>query len=176
MRKALLWCGFAPVVFVIVLLVEGWLRPGYDPVHQFGSELSLGPRGWIQVTNFVVTGVLVLAFATRLRGALAVLIAIFGATLVVAGLFTTDPNHQSVAGMIHDLNSLPNFAALAAATFVASAKRIYRWYSAGTGVVVVAGFVAAIATPEHGLWQRICIVAGFCWVGALAVRTARPSP
>ena len=34
-----------PVLFVAVFLVEGWLRPGYQPLSMFVSELSLGPRG-----------------------------------------------------------------------------------------------------------------------------------
>ena len=33
-------------VFVLVLLVEGARRSGYDPVLMTASELSLGERGW----------------------------------------------------------------------------------------------------------------------------------
>ncbi|WP_017595945.1 hypothetical protein [Nocardiopsis potens] len=42
----LLACGLAvPVLFLGVVLVEGALRPGYEPLHRFGSELALGERG-----------------------------------------------------------------------------------------------------------------------------------
>lgn len=51
------------MVFVAVLLIEGTLRPGYDPTYHTGSELSLGDRGWIQIANFLQMGLGMLAFA-----------------------------------------------------------------------------------------------------------------
>ena len=54
----------APVLFVAVFTIEGSLRVGYDPISSYVSELSLGPRGWIQIANFVVFGALVLVFAS----------------------------------------------------------------------------------------------------------------
>ena len=64
-----------------MLLVEGAARPGYRPLRDTISELSLGPRGWIQTANFLVFGLLFIVFsrgvkasvndsrATRLRNA-----------------------------------------------------------------------------------------------------------
>src|SRR5215204_6259154 len=52
-----------PALFVTVFTIEGWLRAGYHPREMFVSELSLGPRGWIQIGNFVITGLLLLIFA-----------------------------------------------------------------------------------------------------------------
>ena len=60
------------------------------------------------------------------RGSVAapILTAVFGVTLIVAGIFPTDPKPgyppgttaaTTVPGMIHDLNALPCFAALTAA-------------------------------------------------------------
>jgi hypothetical protein len=46
----------AAVVFVAVVLIEGALRSGYNPVYHTGSELELGERGWIQRANFFVVG------------------------------------------------------------------------------------------------------------------------
>lgn len=62
--RALLACGLAAPLFVAVILVESALRPGYRSVDHFISELSLGPWGWIQVTNFIATGLLLIAFAS----------------------------------------------------------------------------------------------------------------
>jgi hypothetical membrane protein len=69
--RHLLACGAvgAPV-FLVVILIQGAIRPGYDPMRDFGSALALGPYGWIQDTNFVATGLLMLAFAMGLRRAL----------------------------------------------------------------------------------------------------------
>ena len=41
--------------FVIVFLVEGAVRSGYDPVRLVVSYLSLGDGGWVQVATFLVT-------------------------------------------------------------------------------------------------------------------------
>jgi hypothetical membrane protein len=95
------WAGLVgPTVFVGVFTVEGWLRPGYDPTRTFISALSLGPRGWIQIASFLVTGTCFLLFA---RGVAAefpdgkasragpVLLTIVGVGLFASGPFVMDP-------------------------------------------------------------------------------------
>jgi hypothetical protein len=58
------WAGIiGPALFVAVFLVEGAIRPGYNPLAEFVSALSLGPRGWIQITNFIIFGLLLFAFS-----------------------------------------------------------------------------------------------------------------
>ena len=61
-------CGLAPGAFFVVIMIEGFLRPGYSCTHHWGSELSVGDLGWIQIANFVITGVLTIAFAFGLSG------------------------------------------------------------------------------------------------------------
>ena len=97
----LLWGGVVgPIGFVVVFLVEGAVRSGYDPVRLAVSYLSLGDGGWVQVATFLVTGILVLGFAVGVRRALLgglgatgvpVAIALAGAGLVIAGVFSTMP-------------------------------------------------------------------------------------
>jgi Protein of unknown function (DUF998) len=167
--RYLLACGLAPALFVAVLLADGATRPGYDPLRHFGSELSLGSRGWVQTTNFILTGTLLLGFAIGLRRALGsgrgsvaapILTGVFGVTLIVAGIFPTDPKPgyppgtagttgaTTVPGMIHDLNALPCFAALTATILVLAARfagqpdrRSWMWGSVAIGLVVPATFV-----------------------------------
>ncbi len=86
----------AAVVFVSVLLVERTLRPGYNPIYHTGSELELGERGWIRKANFFVMGAGVIVFAVGVQRSLnttsgAVLLALFGLGLIVAGMFAPDP-------------------------------------------------------------------------------------
>lgn len=60
----LLRCGLAAgPVFVAVFSAEGAVREGYSPSRHPVSSLALGPRGWIQASNFAVTGTLLLAAA-----------------------------------------------------------------------------------------------------------------
>lgn len=86
----------ASVLFVGVILIEGAIRSGYDPIYHTGSELELGERGWVQRTNFFVVGVGILAFAVGVNRTLdtlvgALLLTIFGLGLFVAGIFPPDP-------------------------------------------------------------------------------------
>jgi hypothetical protein len=53
-------------LFVGVFILEGWLRPGYAVAQTEVSALSLGPRGWIQIVNFLVSGGLLFFFANAL--------------------------------------------------------------------------------------------------------------
>lgn len=99
--EPLVWGGVVgPIVFVAVFLVLGAVRPGYEPLRHQVSYLSLGDGGWVQTASFLVTGVLVLAFATSLRrlliggvGATGIPVTVgsIGAGLVIAGLFPTMP-------------------------------------------------------------------------------------
>ena len=59
-----MWAG---PVFTAVFLAEGTAREGYRPLRHPVSSLALGPRGWVQAANFVVTGTLCLAGAAGLR-------------------------------------------------------------------------------------------------------------
>jgi hypothetical membrane protein len=57
------WAGIiGPALFVSVFTIEGWLRPGYELLKMYISALSLGSRGWIQMANFIILGVLLFVF------------------------------------------------------------------------------------------------------------------
>ena len=143
-RKALLSCGvIAGPLFVAAFLVEGTARVGYDPLRHPVSSLALGDSGWAQSANFVVTGLLTLAFAAGLRLALwpgkgstwgPLLIGAWAIGLLGAGIFPTDlvsdyppgtPDQlpgYTWHGALHDLFSIPGFVALAAACFVFASR------------------------------------------------------
>lgn len=66
--KTLLACGaIAGLLFVLVFLLEGATRANYDPLRHPVSSLALGDYGWVQSANFVVAGLLTLAFSVGLR-------------------------------------------------------------------------------------------------------------
>lgn len=194
-----------PALFVIVLLIEGATRPGYNAWRQFGSELGLSSQGWEQVANFLMCGLLCVGFAAGLRlalrggkGAVAgpIALAVFGAALIVAGIFKTDPGlgyppgvpalaSPTSHGMVHALAGLFVFVSLSVACF-ALARRFAgdaRWrgwaaYSILTGVVVVGSLVFSnapwlAALELAGFIQRIGIFAGWTWIALLAARLLR---
>lgn len=211
--RPLLACGVAVGVIMPVLLwADGATRPGYSLWHHGASQLGTGDRAWLLVLNFVIGGLLLMAFAAGLRQALRhgrgstwgpILVAAAGAALVVAGLVPTDPALGyppgqpavvTVAGRIHGLIGLVLFAALSAAAFVLArtrtgnsrmdAGRGWTTYSRVSGALVIAfAFAAGIAyrldvqdiwrPAPAGLLEHTALLAGFCWIIALAVRLLR---
>jgi len=166
LTRGLLSAGAAGAVGTVVLFVaQGAVRPGYDPIRHYVSQLSLGPGGWVQVGNFLATGILMICFALGLRSALRagpgavwgpILVATFGVGLVVAAIFPADPglggyppgsvipaDSPTVAFRVHILGAVVVFTSLSAACLVL-ARRFRRnpawrgWaaYSVVTGVVV----------------------------------------
>lgn len=117
-RQLALWAGLlGPLLFVGVFLLEGWLRPGYNPLDTYVSALSLGPRGWIQIANFLVFGALLLVFAWLVaaefqsgkasRGG-PILLAIIGIGYFASGPFVMDPmgtplSAATVHGTLHGI-------------------------------------------------------------------------
>jgi hypothetical protein len=172
-----LLCGvIAGPLFVAAFLLQGALRPEYDPLRHSISTLALGSAfGWIQSLNFLVAGVLTLAFAVGVRRALRLemrsiwgpaLIGLWAAGLIGAGIFTTDPDigyppntpypiQVSWHGALHNLAAGLGFPALVIACLVFArwyarrGERGWAVYSAISGVIVlVAVVLASYAFPR----------------------------
>jgi hypothetical protein len=81
-QTALLAAGFGGVLFVVTFLVLGAMAPGYDSLRETISALEFTTLGLAQRINFLVFGLMLMAFALALRRELgagrgAVLIPIF---------------------------------------------------------------------------------------------------
>lgn len=205
-RKLLAAAFVAGPLFTVVYLAEGAFRGhGYSPFRHPVSSLALGPRGWEQVLNFVVCGLLTVLFSIGLRrtlrsgpGALALplLVAVWGAGLIGAGIFETDPiggypttaSPVTLHGQLHDLAfSLPAFTALAFAMLTAGVAfgrrrlRTFALYSALSSIAFIACFVLATLgfsgtepwVSTAGLWQRLRLSVGWLWLGLLAANGFR---
>jgi uncharacterized protein DUF998 len=162
--RALLTCGaVAGPLFLLVVLVQDYTRPGFDPRRHPLSLLAQGEGGGVQAANFVLAGLLDIAFAVGLRRAwrggpggtwAPPLIAGYGLGLVVAGVFRTDPawgyppgapdarpEPESLASGLHGVGFLLLFVSLVAACFVlarAFAARGDRPWSVAAAAVGVA--------------------------------------
>ena len=160
-----------PIAFVVLFTVEGAVRDGYDPVRHFVSLLSLGDRGWLQITNFVVGGSLFAIFGLAIGRSWAVrspalwvprLLVVVGIGLVMAGLFPPDPalgyppgtpaglpTGVSDHGGVHYTAALAVFVGLAASMFIAArwapSGRARTWavYSIVSGMAVLAGWLGS---------------------------------
>ena len=153
-----------PVLFFVVLLVEGAVRPGYRPLRDTISELSLGPRGWIQTANFLVFGILFLVFARGVKASLddsraarlgGTLLSLIGLGVLGCGLFQAEPwppSSMSPTGLLHLTCAMVVFIFLPVATGVMIRAFVadVRWRSLGpatslTSFVTLALLVGGIA-------------------------------
>ena len=113
-----------PILFTVTFLVQGLFRlEEYDPVAEVISALEAGPGGWVQQVNFVVFGLLTIAFVVALHLGLRPtywgfigpsLLVLSGMALVSAAVFplredaagvTYDPGLHIVGGMTYFLSS-----------------------------------------------------------------------
>lgn len=148
-----------------MVLGQALTREGFDlAVHPL-SLLSLGAWGWVQITNFVLTGVLFTGFAAGLRRVLDAdpggrwgprLLAFYGVVLVAAGVFTVDPMYGFPPGapeglpatlswhaILHQLTFLLAFIGLIIALFVFAR----RFATRGECGLAASGLVTGLATP-----------------------------
>lgn len=196
--RALLTCGLvAGPLYVAVGLFQMAIRDGFDIRRHALSLLSNGDLGWIQTTNFLVTGVLLIAGAVGLRRTLRgerggtwgpLLIGLYGLGLIGAGFFRADPALNfppglpaeaygtiSTHGLLHLTVGSVGFIGFVAACFVfarrfaAQGQRGWAAYSRITGVLFSAAFVG-IASGSQGPTASafaLVVTLGWAWIMAL---------
>lgn len=184
-----------PVVWFALLFVAGAMRPGYDHVRQYMTELTTGPTESLILADFLLVGTLFVVFALQLRRAIpgdravvliAALVAVKGIAIVATGLVhgDVDPLLRTPSGQLHNLLVAAGNIALAFGCLVAlrvGALAGLRWYNAGTAIALVALIVAlatlttagtgradAVLASSGGLVQRISMLVGNLWPAVVA--------
>ena len=200
-RSANLAGIIAPVVFVAFFTIEGWLRPGYNPMSMFVSELSLGVWGWMQIANFLITGTLIFLFgrgvtrqftAGKAAKIGSICLQIIGLSLIASGPFITDPsvmfNQSSIHGIIHGIFGAIAFSLMPVTCFVFflrsrrdASRRAFAWWTLAIGVFLVIGigFLKVSQFPQSnlfiwkGLIQRIILISYMAWLFVFATQLFR---
>jgi hypothetical protein len=171
-----------------LVLAQMMLREGYSlPRHPL-SLLALGPGGWVQVANFLLSGALAVLFAVGLWQALAgaprwiaVLVALHGAGLIVAGVFPADPamgfppgtpdgfQPASRTAALHGLGFAIAFSALTLACLGLAAAGVLRGPGIVVGLVMPLLIGLGIARPMiAGVPFFLAALLGFLWLFLLA--------
>ncbi|GAA1893976.1 DUF998 domain-containing protein [Asanoa iriomotensis] len=187
--KSLLGYGvIAGPLYVAVSLAQAYTREGFDPTRHAWSMLQNGSLGWIQTTNLIVSGLMVVAAAVGVRRAVgrgAVPLGIYGVGMVVAGLFRADPGRGFPAGaadtvswhgLVHLGAAGVGFVGLTVACFLLARPSGFPLFSRAVAVFFVASFVAMNASGGAA-WGLLTFTAGVllvsAWVSVLSVRLYR---
>jgi hypothetical protein len=164
------------------MLGIGW-RPLGDPAGAWPSGLALGPHGWVQTSNFVVSGLLLAIFAAGLhlgvtdgRGSRVGpgLLFVTGLAMALMG-FETDPirrtTPRTLHGWIHDLAFVLFALALLFALYFLwrRLKKDPHWrnharYTLATGIL--AAFLLTLPGVAYYLFLAVVLL----WIGTTGAR------
>lgn len=183
--KAVAWAGIVgPALFVLAFTCEGALRPAYDPLAMFISALSLGPRGWLQIANFIQLGLLMLLFTRAvaaefcgLKGVRAglTLLVLLALLFLISGPFVMDPagtppDRMTLHGLVHGLAGGIVFLLMPVIIFVFLSlfRRHARWQAFAQPTLALGIFDAAAVlffTFSSKLPQLQAVFSG--WMGLI---------
>jgi len=202
--RAALACGaIAGPLFIVTVMIQASSRPGFDVTRHPPSLLSLGDLGWIQITNFVLSGLLFVISAVGMRplaktGQLGawgpLLIGVLGVSMVFGGVFLADPGLDFPPGapagrpaamswhaMVHFGAFAIGFASLVAACAV-FARHYWgvaqgRWaaYCAGSCILLAVCFVTVMSGLTRGdlLPLYVAVVVGWVWASSVIAHLMR---
>ncbi len=203
MLRFLSLCGIAaPIIFVILLIIAGFLYEGYSHATQAVSELGGVEAQYpiVQNVNFIVVGILIVAFAFGLHRGIGygkgsrlgpILVGIFGIIMVPRVFLPCDPGcgWESFTGAMHNLTGLGGFVAVCTGIILVRRRmkedpnwQSYRGYFLITGVAALVSLVAWIAVSKaagidalNGVLQRVFAGIVFLWIEVVAIRLFRLS-
>jgi hypothetical protein len=176
-RQLSAWAGIiGATLFVLIFTLEGWYRPGYKPLEMYVSALSLGSRGWIQILNFIVFGMLLFVFS---RGVAAefpngkaswgglIILTIIAICYFLSGPFVMDPantprNQMTFHGTMHGIFGAIVFTLMPVGCFVFLRRfrvdpkwRSLQWWTLGLGIMSAFGVILLTIATKTPAMQSI---------------------
>lgn len=194
--KALLTAGaLAGPLWLVTSWTQALTREGFNPAFHPLSQLATGSLGWLQITNFLVAGVLFILGAEGLRRTLpgrwtGRLVRLIGVGMIGAGVFVMDPGYGFPVGtpdtaptsmswhsVLHMVSGTFTFGIMTAALFVIG--RVHA--KAGRKGQATAARVAAVAVIIGNIWamtqlpgaspvMAVGVGLGLLWTSANALR------
>ncbi|MCI0706399.1 MAG: DUF998 domain-containing protein [Ignavibacteriae bacterium] len=194
--KLLLAGVVAGPFFIVLALVQAFLREGFDPVRHPASLLSLGDFGFVQIANFVITGGLFIACATGIKRVLTEgigrtwvsrMFILVGIGFIMGGVFVADPalgfppgtpegiaQNMSVSAIIHGFAPIIGSLAMSAALIIL-ARRSWRSGNRGAAgvsiLVVVVSFILNTIPQATADWEKGIFNFVPLWIGVTLLYT-----
>lgn len=191
---------FASVLFTLMTIICSSLRPDYDHINQFISELGATNTHYATLMNyagFIPSGLMIILFAISLLSLLprsvagrfgAALVGLFGNGVILAGFFSCDKgcpqDDGSFDNMMHNAVSGPAFLSVIIGILLlafAFRKPIY-WnrfwiYSLISSLVAGVFMILLLSSIESreltGLWQRLLLATVFLWLSIISINLFR---
>ena len=198
LTRLLAICGIVgPAQFIVVVLVFGLLRPGYDPIRQYMSELGAvgAPNAIAFIMPEFLLGLMMIAFAFGLHRGISegqgsklapILIVISGVGWIGGSIFRCDVGcvNESVTGTLHGLIGMfgPLPLLIAPLAILPRLKKDSRWqsyrpFSLIMGALAVSFFCVMFSAelspalePYRGLLQRLTFFTPLLWTEVMAIR------
>jgi hypothetical protein len=199
-KKIAPWAGIiGAVLFPLTFTLNGWLRQGYNPLHMYVRELSIGPQGWIQIVNFLILGICLALFAVGVSKVFTdgkasrsgpIILMIIAVCYFLSGPFVTDSssmfdNQQSLHGTLHGIFGALVFSLSAICCFVfwrrfridTNWKHLQRCTFLAGIIMVIAVVLMKIAQLQSsalnewaGLIQRCALITFYVWIFTFSLR------
>lgn len=184
-----------PIAFALSTIIFAAMRPEYDHMTQFISELGAtgtpNAEGF-NVFGFGLAGALITVFCFTLFRLLpasilarvgAALVTVFGVGMLIVGIYSCDPGCIVISqeGRIHDGVSAFMFTSVILGIFLVSLalRRQDGWrrhaiYSLITAIALVVLLVIMLRSAEtrtlSGMWQRLFLATLFTWIAATGIK------
>jgi len=190
--RTLLSCGVAAgPIFLLIFAIQMLIHPEFHFARSEPSLLSIGPLGSIQIANFVIGGLLIIAGTLGMRRVLRLrkgrfwgpfLLGIFGVAQVGVGVFVADPVRSATSmtfhGTMHLIFGGAGFGALMAAcfvfvrTFTSLGQKPWAIFSAMTGLLFLAAFFSAAnasqGTTSIQFFLNLIFVLAWAWISLIS--------
>ncbi|MFC0629485.1 DUF998 domain-containing protein [Kribbella deserti] len=185
----------ASPLWASVSLAQAATRDGFDLTRHPLSMLATGSLGWLQITNFILAGILTLIGAAGLKRTLASkwiprLAGVYGIGMILSGVFTMDAGDGFPAGTpqgppatlswhagLHLLFGCLSFVALTAALFVLGrhfSRRGERTWAViariGAVAVIVANVGSMAGAPGPSVWLAAGVISAMLVLSAITAK------
>jgi hypothetical membrane protein len=185
-------------LWTVVSLAQAATREGFDLTRHPLSMLSVGSLGWLQITNFIVAGVLAILGAVGLKQAIPSrwaprLVITYGIGYILSGVFVMQPGDGFPAGtplgqsgplawhtVVHLFVGMIAFIALTAVLFVLGryfarhGERGWAWGARAAAIgVIVANVLSSAQVLAPSVVLAVGVIAGMLFLSLIAVKLRR---